>query len=190
METKRVYIVLTKSKTAVSKLIDSVLHSEYTHSSISFDSNLDNIYSFARRYTFLPNPANLKKEYLDKGFYHYYTNTKMGLYSIQVSKESYDLMKEYVENLYKNYKKHKYSFIGMVCCGLKIDLKRKNKMFCSQFVCNVLQHAKENIIDKVPELCVPDDFLSIDGLKCHYIGKVSEVAQLKKNNELEELLAN
>lgn len=178
---KDVYIVLTKSKSITSRIINFLMPTEYTHSSIAFDKELNEMYSIGRRYAFLFFPAHLKKENLESGFYHYYDLTKIGVYSIEVSQESYIAMKEYVDKLYQNNTKLKYSSWGLAFCRLHIGVVRKNKMFCSQFVCNVLMKAKEQLIDIPPELCTPTDFLKIKGIKCHYVGSVNELVKIQNN---------
>ena len=184
---KSVYLILTKSKTFISRLIDYSSPSYYTHSSISFDSNIDGMYSMGRKYAYLMIPAYLKKEYLDKGFYYHFDQTRMGIYSFEVSDESYINMKNYVDELFKNNKKIRYSTLGLFYIKLNIKKTRKNKMFCSEFVCNVLKRANENLIDFEPELCRPTDLLNVRGLKCHYVGKVCDVVQMKKSGQFDKI---
>ena len=176
---KEVYIVLTKSNSILSHVINLLSPSQYTHASISFDSDLNEMYSMGRIYTFLAFPAHMKKEYLNKGFFRYYKQTKIGVYSIEVSDTSYNKMKNYVEKLYQHNSKLRYSTLGVLCCRLNIKLKRKNRMFCSEFVCNVLNQADENLINICPELCYPVDFLTINGLKEQYIGNISHLLKMR-----------
>ena len=63
-------------------------------------------------------------------------------------------------------------------------MKRKKKMFCSQFVCNVLKKADENLIDVEPELCSPTDLLNVKGLRQRYIGKIIDLVEIKKKKKL------
>lgn len=178
---KEIYIVLTKSKSILSHVIDLLLPSEYTHASISFDFNLEEMYSVGRVYAFTALPARMKKESLDKSFYRYYKQTKMGIYSILVSNASFIKMKNYVEKLYQHKSKLRFSILGILCCSLNIRLKRKNRMFCSEFVCNVLKQANENLINICPELCYPKDLLTVNGLKAQYIGTISDFIKIRNN---------
>lgn len=89
-------------------------------------------------------------------------------------------MKQYVEKLYEQNTKLRFSSLGLLCCRLNIEIKRKNKMFCSEFVCNVLKQAEEDLIDKSPGLCAPTDLLTVKGLKKEYIGTVSHLVSTKK----------
>ena len=74
---KKIFIILTKSSTLLSRLIGWVTKDEYTHSSISFNSTLQPMYSAGRKYTFSMFPASLKVEPFTEGFYKYYNRSKM-----------------------------------------------------------------------------------------------------------------
>lgn len=47
-ELKSIYIVLTKTNTALSRVIGVVTSDPYTHASISMDKKLDSLYTFSR----------------------------------------------------------------------------------------------------------------------------------------------
>jgi inositol transport system substrate-binding protein len=66
---KSIYILLTKSDTYVSKIIGLVTDDHYTHASISFEENLQPMYSFSRKFVHSPLPAGLRVEPLQQGFY-------------------------------------------------------------------------------------------------------------------------
>lgn len=184
---KEIYIVLTRSKTLLSNTIYLLSSFDYTHASISFDSNIDEMYSIGRKYTFSSYPAYMKKEYLDKGFFHYHKSAKIGLYSVQVSDSSFIKMKNYVEELFKNNTKLKFSLLGIFYCRIGKAVKRKNKMFCSEFVCSVLKQADEELIDKSPEMCSPMDLLNTKGIKKLYTGKISDLVEIKKHHQLKDI---
>ena len=54
---KDIYLLLTKSDTFISKAIYLMTQDSYTHISISFEENLQPMYSCARKYTYSPIPA-------------------------------------------------------------------------------------------------------------------------------------
>ena len=66
---RKIYILLTKSDTWVSHLIKLVTNDTYTHASISFEPDLQPMYSFSRKFVNLPLPTGLRVEPLNKGFY-------------------------------------------------------------------------------------------------------------------------
>ena len=77
---KKIYILLTKSDTWVSHLIKLVTNDTYTHASISFEPDLQPMYSFSRKFVNLPLPAGLRMEPLDRGFYKKYSYIPCALY--------------------------------------------------------------------------------------------------------------
>ena len=54
---KNIYILLTRSRTILSRLIHLATNDTYTHASIAWDDELTTLCSFARRHTSLPLPA-------------------------------------------------------------------------------------------------------------------------------------
>ena len=53
---KKIYILLTRSDTWISKLINLATDDTYTHASISFESGLQPLYIFSRECIHLPLP--------------------------------------------------------------------------------------------------------------------------------------
>ena len=49
---KKIYIVLAHTGTLLSRIIKMKTGAEYTHSSIALDENLDEMYSFGRKYSY------------------------------------------------------------------------------------------------------------------------------------------
>ena len=63
---KDIYVVLTKSKTWISRAIGVTTNDFYTHAAISFQKDLTPMYGFSRKFVYSPLPANIQKEYLEK----------------------------------------------------------------------------------------------------------------------------
>lgn len=53
MGNQYLYIVLTKTNTTMSRLIQIFKNDKYTHAAISFGKNLNQMYSFGRKHTFM-----------------------------------------------------------------------------------------------------------------------------------------
>ena len=64
-ELKSIYIVLTKTNTALSRVIGVVTSDPYTHASISMDKKLDSLYTFSRLQPEKPLPAEFKRANLE-----------------------------------------------------------------------------------------------------------------------------
>lgn len=50
MDKKHIYIVLTRTNTLISRIIRLFMNDEYTHAAIALDKELNNMYSFGRKY--------------------------------------------------------------------------------------------------------------------------------------------
>jgi inositol transport system substrate-binding protein len=172
---KDIYVLLTRSRTWISRLIGLTTSDKYTHASISFDENLSTMYSFSRKYTYTPLPANIQTELLYEGFYKRHNKIPCALYKITVEDEIYDKAKRDVENFLKNKKRYGFNIIGLFCCRFGIKYRRKNKYFCSQFVSHILKENDALHIDKDETLVRPNDFTKFKELKCIYEGKLNEL---------------
>ncbi|MGI6510604.1 MAG: hypothetical protein ACOX1L_08550 [Erysipelotrichaceae bacterium] len=172
MKKKKIFIILTKSATLLSKSIGWITKDEYTHSSISFNSTLQPMYSAGRKYTFSMFPASLKVEPFTEGFYKYYNRSKMGVFYIEVSQQAYNKTKEFVETMVAQ--KLPFNAVGLLLCKTKIDYPRKGRFFCSEFVSTALEQSGEIDIIKKPHRFRPEDFLKIKGIKFVYKGIIKD----------------
>jgi inositol transport system substrate-binding protein len=174
---KKVYILLTRSKTTISKVIALTTKDSYTHASISFSENLFPMYSFSREHIHIPLPANIRIEPLFSGFYKKYDKIPCALYSIDVDDEKYYSAKKFVEEMLENKKTYAYNLIGLLCCRFGFKYDRKNKYFCSEFVSKVLMEKNIVKLPKAPSLIRPNDFTNMEELKCLYEGELYELKQ-------------
>lgn len=69
---RSIFILLTRSQTIASRVIHMVTDAQYTHSSLSFEEDMQEMYSFGRKYTHLVLPAGFRIESLHRGFYKAY----------------------------------------------------------------------------------------------------------------------
>lgn len=173
---KSIYILLINSNTLFSRTIRMLSKDEYTHASISFSDELFPFYSFGRKFTYLFAPAGLKKEPFDKGFFKHNKNIPCALLKINVDEEKYNLCKQYVEDLYNDDKRHGFNLIGLCALKFGITIKRKNRMFCSEFVATALNNGKVTNF-KNPTSIHPVDFLELPDIECLYKGLLKDIPQ-------------
>ena len=64
---QKVYIVLTHTGTLLSNLIKLYTKNDYSHVSLAFDQELNEMYSFGRLYTYNAFIGGFVREYLNKG---------------------------------------------------------------------------------------------------------------------------
>jgi len=69
MKSMHLYIVLTRTSTVLSRMIGFVTNDEFTHAAISFDEELNQMYSFGRKKVYNPFVGSFIKENIDEGIY-------------------------------------------------------------------------------------------------------------------------
>lgn len=151
-----VYILLTYTGTSFSKLIKNTTHQPYSHSSISFDSSMDNLYSFGRKE--VGDKMHFIEESIHAGLMGQVANTtKYSLYVFMATQKQYETIQMVLENMKANAEKYKYNTLGIITNFLGIESEREYSYFCSEFVADLLKKADENLVYKHPSLFTPSD---------------------------------
>lgn len=186
MGNEYLYIVLTRTNTVMSRLIQILKNDEYTHAAISFDKNLNQMYSFARKYTFNPFLGRFKKEDIDKGIYKLSPTVPSIIIEIQVSKEQYEEAKEVLEQFISNSDLYKYNYMGLLHNIFKKSVCYDYRFLCSEFVYHILN--KSGIIDfnKSRNLVRPVNLLDVEG-KIVYKGDLKRINASYNACEIEEI---
>jgi len=157
---KPVYVILWHTGTVLSSVIKSVVKSEYSHTSISFDPSMRRMYSFGRKNA---NVEGLKST----GFAiedirsDFYKNRKVhyGIFVVPCFQDEIDNMKRRLDYFIKNATKFAYDIPGLVKNFFGIEDNQEHAWFCSRFVADILNAGRP---DKPymprPSLVRPDDF--------------------------------
>ena len=104
------------------------------------------------------------------------------LYRLEVSEEIYDVVKATLEDHTRQRHKHKYSYLGMFLCFMRIVYISQNRYFCSQFVSEVLDQVRAVPLSKHSALYLPDDFIKMKELDLCYTGYLSQLVQTERGN--------
>lgn len=172
---RKIYILLTRSDTWVSRLIGLATNDTYTHASISFEPDLQPMYSFSRRFVHLPLPAGLRVEPLDQGFYKKYDYIPCALYELQVTDRVYYAAKAEVERMMQDAGHCPFNLVGLLLCRMRIPFHRENQYFCSEFVSEVLARSHALAMPKVPSLMRPNDYTHLSQLTCRFEGRLNQL---------------
>lgn len=167
---KSIYLILTCSCTAISRIIRAFTGENYTHAALAFDEDLHTMYSFSRKYPSLPLPAGFREEYTDGKFYRLQGNIPCIIMRKSVSNREYSRLKTTIYNMQCRAGEYKYSVLGLFMCRLGIPLERPTRCFCSQFVARILRDNGIASLPKPPSLMHPADFLGLSGFETVYSG--------------------
>lgn len=151
-----VYIVLTNTGSMASEIIKKFTKAPYNHASISFDPDINTLYSFSSVGEFNRpgfNIETIKKSYLDK-----HEKVRTQIYTVFVNQSQLRKMNAYIDNTIANYKKARYNFVGLMGYLLRKPLERENRKFCSEFVDEIFKLVDIDITKKKSGLVQPYDF--------------------------------
>lgn len=139
MEKKSLYIILTRTNSLLSRLIQLVKKDMYTHAAISLDKDLTKMYSFGRKYTYLPFMGCLGLETIEAGIYKKQKDLPGVILEIKVADWQYNKAKLILNNFIKNRENYKFHYTGLLDHILKREVKLENKFLCSDFIYRILK---------------------------------------------------
>lgn len=154
-----VYIMLVHSGTLLANAIKAVTNSKFSHSSISFDSSMHNMYSFGRKFDTNPIVGAFKKEDIRDDFFKN-RQISYALYVVPCTANEIAQMKHRLEYFVQNSTKFRYDFIGLFKNYLGIADNPEYRWFCSRFVADIINagapSGKPYVVE--PSLMKPEDF--------------------------------
>lgn len=174
---KNIYIILSQTGTLFSRAIKWHTKDPYNHASISFDQDLEAMYSFGRKRRYNPIDTGLIQENFDRGLFPYFPNARCCVLEIPVTNEEYEVMYNVVEDFYSNKDNYRYNLMGVLTYTVGLGMARKDHFFCSQFVSYILCSA--SCWSTNPTLTKPIDFLRIPNQKVVYEGSITEFKTFK-----------
>lgn len=177
MTYKKIYVLMTRYPGYNAKFLAWCTRFPYTHTSVGFEDDMDTFYTFVSKGFLVESIRKYEKP--DRPSF------PCALYEISVPEKTYNNVKALVMTYKARKEQLKYSTLGLVCCFLKIPLKRKNKYFCSQFVAEVLQKSKVLRLKKKSTLYFPKDISKHKELKLIFIGNHLSFVEkfVKKSNK-------
>ena len=175
-----VYIMLSHTGTLFTNLIKKYTKAPYNHASLSFDPELNEMYSFGRKKPKNPLHGGFVKEDILTGTYSRYTETTCIIYKLEVTERDIKKMKRVLHVFIRNNHKFSYNILGVIGLSLNEPVEFSNSYFCSQFVAEVLSRSGIKLWDKLPALVTPEDFHRHDRLQLVYEGKLYDFEPVKK----------
>jgi ribosomal protein S18 acetylase RimI-like enzyme len=143
-----VFIFLSYTGTNMAKLIKAFTHDPYSHSSLSFDTELTNMVSFNRE--------GMVTENIKDGLWKERAGSiKYSLYMYLATAEEYDAMRNFVNELLGKRSKLKYNTLGLTNFIFGRGSDREDKFFCSEFVASVITAGDKKVIKTKPYMTSP-----------------------------------
>ena len=168
----KIYIVLTYTGTILSRIIKYYTHCEFSHASLSLDRNLEEMYSFGRLNPYNPFHGGFIHEAIGKGTFKRFKNTRAMIFSIDVTKEQYNKIKNTINIISREREKYKFNIIGLFAVSIHLRIKRTKCFYCAEFVKYLLDESKMDT--NLPEIIKPEDFRKMQNITPIYIGKLNQ----------------
>lgn len=170
---KAVYLLLTRTRTVLSRVIHASTGDAYTHISIALDRDLTRLYSFGRRQAWMPLPAGLVQESVHAGVFSRNGRSPCLLLEMAVTDAQHDALHGRIAAMLDAKDRYRYSLLGILLLKLDLAHERHRHMFCSQFVASLMQLTGTLRMPKPPSLMRPADFVGLPGLKRCYEGPLA-----------------
>ncbi len=174
MNNRKVYVVLSRTKTLLGQAIQKSTTCEYNHCSIALGEDPSVFYSFGRKHPSNPIFAGFVPEGRDFGFFKVFNDSKICVLELNVTEEQYDAVKLRIAFFQENRKRFSFNITGLVLAKLSIPFSRKNSYFCSQFVASVLEYANIHKFSKDIRLVTPTDMIDMLEHNVVYVGGIKE----------------
>lgn len=170
----KVYILLSRTGTWLSRILGFVSGFKYMHTSISFDETLSEMYSFGRIRPHNPLIGGFVKESLYEGVYTFSKKNACMVYSTTITQEQAELLKAEIQRFEMSPHSYHYNFLGLFFIPFRIHVKRKHHYFCSQFITELF--IKIAILDQNTKSywTSPKDLVHLLDLNLEYEGLIKD----------------
>lgn len=167
---KKIYIVLTHTGTLLSRLIKYYTKDEFSHVSICLDKELEEMYSFGRLNPYNPFWGGFVHERIDQGTFKRFFRTISKIYSLEVTDEQYEKIRNIIEKMKFNndINAYKFNFIGLLAVGIHKKIRTLHGFYCAEFVKYILENS--GVETNLPEIVKPEDFKNMQGIYEEYSG--------------------
>lgn len=186
MERYHLYVVLTRTNTIVSRLIQLIKDDEFTHAAISLDKELNYMYSFSRKHTYNPFIGVFRKEEINKGLYKLQRSLHGTIIEIEVSRQQYKAAKGLLNHFIDNSNLYKYNYKGLLDGVLNKESCYDYRFLCSEFVYYILKESGIVDFNISRNLVRPQNFLNLDG-DIIYRGNLKDLKYQNKNYDSREI---
>ena len=185
METanKNIYIVLTYTGTLLSKIIKLYTKKEFSHVSIALDQNLIRMYSFGRLNPYNPFVGGFIREGINKGTFKRFKKTQALILKLEVTEDQHMQIRSEIKKFIAKRKTYRFNILGLCYVLFNKKREKENYFYCAEFVKYLLQ--KANVVEVLPNVIKPEDFIKIENKKTIYKGKLNEFRLMNKIGQLQ-----
>ncbi len=172
-EREKIYIVLSQTGTALSRILKLITHAPYNHSSIALDEDLHAMYSFGRANPYNPFIGAFVEESPTAGTFKRFKNTRVMVLEFEVSPEKRDELSHVLGEMLRERARYHYNYLGLFLAAVRVHREKQNCYYCSEFVKAMAQKLGLDGVEKIPPIVKPVHFLNL-AHKTIYVGKLKD----------------
>lgn len=178
-----IYIVISQTGTALSRILKFITGAKYNHASISLVPDLEVMYSFGRTNPYNPFHGGFVVESPHHGTFKRFSGTKVEVLSIHVSEGQYINLGQMLEGMVKHKKNYHYNYVGLFLAGAKIHYRRANTYYCSEFVKEMLVRNGIRSARSLDDIIEPMQFLTLPDANHVFSGRLKDYASMFDKKE-------
>lgn len=179
---KPIFIVLTDTGTWFTRMIRMYTKAPLNHTSLAFDPQLTEVYSFGRKRPGNPFVGGFVKE--DFGG-ELFRDATCAVYKCYLTEKQYNHIRNNIRRFERESHLYKYNLLGLLGIVFNVQIKRDYAFFCSQFVAFLFEQAGMKIVPKSPSMTTPSDFEHAESLELIYTGKLRDFIGSVRECEVE-----
>lgn len=155
-----IYVVLSRTPSKFAWAIRTFGRINYNHASIAFDSDLKELWSFARKMNNLPIDAGVVREFPERFTLNKVNNIPIRIYRVPVNPRQYNLIRNRVMELHNDMGYH-YNIFSALLYPIAGGFKTDRAYTCSEFVSALLDEYTDVAITRPCEAILPEELHEI-----------------------------
>lgn len=178
-----VYVVLSRPRSIIARIIRIYTRDTYTHAAISFCSTLSEMYSFSRKWSYYPFLGRLSCERFDAGFLKRCHRLPGLVIKITLTPEAYEKAVRLVGLMLSQKERYKYDMRGFLGNIFKIGVDNRYRFTCSKFVAYILRECGIAEFKQALSLIRPQTLATLQG-DVIYQGDLKQYAKVISTTEI------
>lgn len=140
---------------------------DLNHTSIAFDEQLNELYSFGRKKKHNPFIGGFIREEASEGLFKH---AACAIYKCHVTISEFERMRRIILQIEREKELYKYNLIGLIGVAMNIEIPRAHAFFCSQFVATIMKECVHFKLETPAYFVQPHHFEQHPSLQLIYEG--------------------
>ena len=176
-----IYIVLSQTRSVVSRIIRFATGDAYTHVSICFGEDEGVMYSFGRLFPYNPLWGGFVRESVLFGTMKRFRDAKVAAVRIRLEESEYANLREYVCSMYSRRRQYGYNYIGLFAAKFGVVWRWNNHYYCSEFIKELLEQFGIAEKGELSDAARPIEFLNLRRGQLVYCGSLRQFAAMHRS---------